>query len=95
MFKISIGYSVKTLFIPNLATCLANQGSRQYHITPELRKQAEVLGLPVLHYDGVAEVWVHSLQDWLDAVTDKDLAKEIKGELALLSSRRADVLINR
>ncbi len=52
----------------------------QYHITPETRAQAQQMGAPVLDYDGVAEIWVNTMDDWVSAVTDPALTKEIEGE---------------
>jgi hypothetical protein len=51
----------------------------KYHITPELRKEAERCGMPVLSYDGIAEIWVRTFQDWMDAVTDPTFAEQLQG----------------
>jgi hypothetical protein len=51
----------------------------QVHITPELRKQAAEFGIPVMEYDGIAEVWVDSLEDWKEVVSDPDFVKVIAG----------------
>ncbi|OAA57404.1 Dimeric alpha-beta barrel [Niveomyces insectorum RCEF 264] len=54
----------------------------QHHITPELRNQAKKLGIPVLDYDGVAEVWLDSVEDWSEIVSDKDFQDAVaKDEL--------------
>ncbi|CAK7233734.1 hypothetical protein SCUCBS95973_008696 [Sporothrix curviconia] len=49
----------------------------QHHITPDLREQAQSLGIPVLDYDGIAEVWVDSVEDWKQIVTDTDFVKAV------------------
>ncbi|KAI1609966.1 hypothetical protein EDD36DRAFT_61293 [Exophiala viscosa] len=37
----------------------------QYHITPEMRKEAATIGgSTVLDYDGGAEFWVKDIEDW-------------------------------
>jgi len=50
------------------------------HITPELREQAKAFGVPVMEYDGIAEVWVDSLEDWKEVVSDPAFVKEVGGE---------------
>lgn len=37
-------------------------------------------GAPVMEYDGIAEVWVDSLEDWKEIVSDPDFQKEVQGE---------------
>ncbi|KAF2099273.1 hypothetical protein NA57DRAFT_74775 [Rhizodiscina lignyota] len=49
----------------------------QHHITPEYRKQAAEFGIPVLEYDGVAEVWLDSLDDWKEIASDEEFKKVI------------------
>ncbi|KAK1044098.1 hypothetical protein LTR33_015338 [Friedmanniomyces endolithicus] len=49
----------------------------QVHITPELREQAAAFGIPVMDYDGIAEVWVDSLEDWNEVVADPAFVKEV------------------
>jgi hypothetical protein len=62
-----------------------NSKTRKYnqvHITPELRKEAAVFGIPVMEYDGIAEVWVDSMEDWMKVVSDPDFVKVIAGEFS-------------
>lgn len=47
------------------------------HTSPELKAQAEAFGIPVLDCDGIAEVWVDSLEDWKSVVSDPDFIKTI------------------
>ncbi|KAK1808688.1 hypothetical protein LTR12_016945 [Friedmanniomyces endolithicus] len=49
----------------------------QVHVTPELRQQAAAFGIPVMEYDGIAEVWVDSLEDWNEVVADPAFVKEV------------------
>jgi hypothetical protein len=42
---------------------------------------AKVFGIPVLEYDGVAEVWVDSLEDWMSVVTSPQFLKEVARKL--------------
>ncbi|ERS95467.1 hypothetical protein HMPREF1624_07983 [Sporothrix schenckii ATCC 58251] len=49
----------------------------QHHITPDVRAEAQSLGIPVLDYDGVAEVWVDGVEDWKQIVTDTDFVKAV------------------
>lgn len=52
----------------------------QQHITAENRTQAATFGVPVLDYDGVAEIWIDSLDDWISVVTDPELAAAVDGD---------------
>jgi hypothetical protein len=52
----------------------------QVHITPELRKEAAAFGIPVMEYDGIAEVWVDNMEDWKEVVSDPDFVKKIAGK---------------
>jgi EthD domain len=65
----------------------------QVHITPELREQAKEFDIPVMQYDGIAEVWLDSLDDWRAIVSDPEFVKNIAGESFLIngcvSDRRA------
>ncbi|KAK4895101.1 hypothetical protein LTR27_006707 [Elasticomyces elasticus] len=54
-----------------------NQVYRKVHVTPELREQAMTFGIPVLEYDGIAEVWVDSLEDWKEVLADPDFVKDV------------------
>jgi hypothetical protein len=49
----------------------------QYHITPQDRTDAAKLGMEPLDYDGVAEVWVDSLDDWQQVLSDKQFMTDI------------------
>jgi hypothetical protein len=49
------------------------------HITPELREQAKAFEIPVMEYDGIAEVWLDSIEDWKEIVSDESFVKIIAG----------------
>ncbi|KAK5729367.1 hypothetical protein LTR17_011997 [Elasticomyces elasticus] len=49
----------------------------QVHVTPELREQAIIFGIPVMDYDGIAEVWVDNLEDWKEVLADPDFVKDV------------------
>lgn len=49
----------------------------QVHITPSLRSQAAEFGIPVMEYDGIAEVWMDSLEDWKEVASDPDFVSEV------------------
>ncbi|KZL77398.1 dimeric alpha-beta barrel doman containing protein [Colletotrichum tofieldiae] len=53
----------------------------QYHITPELREQAERLGGTVLDFDGAAEFWVETLEDWESIARDPDFVRVVSGDM--------------
>ncbi|KAK5712555.1 hypothetical protein LTR17_017936 [Elasticomyces elasticus] len=52
----------------------------QVHITSELREQAQAFGIPVMDYDGIAEVWVDSMEDWTAVVSDPDFVREVAAD---------------
>lgn len=49
----------------------------QLHTSPELKEKAKAYGVPVLSYDGIAEVWVDSMEEWTEVVSDPDFLKKI------------------
>lgn len=49
----------------------------KHHITPEFRAETQAFGIPVMEYDGIAEVWVDSLDDWKAIVSDAEFVKEV------------------
>lgn len=34
-----------------------------------------------MEYDGIAEVWLDNLEDWVEIASDPDFQKEVQGEL--------------
>ncbi|WQF79296.1 Putative EthD domain-containing protein [Colletotrichum destructivum] len=54
----------------------------QYHITPELREQAARLGGTVLDFDGAAEFWVESLEDWEAIWGDPEFVRILSADMA-------------
>jgi len=50
------------------------------HIPPELKEQAKAFNIPVMEYDGIAEVWLDSLDDWKEVVSDPDFVEKVAGE---------------
>ncbi|KAK4561070.1 hypothetical protein LTR86_005025 [Recurvomyces mirabilis] len=55
----------------------------QVHITPALKQQAATFGAPVAEYDGIAEVWVDSMEDWMEVASDPEFAKDVGADEAL------------
>ena len=49
----------------------------QFHTSPDLKEKAAIHGVPVLSYDGVAEVWVDSMEEWTAIVSDPEFLKYI------------------
>ncbi|KAF2501205.1 hypothetical protein BU16DRAFT_500149 [Lophium mytilinum] len=52
----------------------------QYHIPPELKAAAAATGLPTLDFDGVAEIWVDSLEGWKEVQNNVDFVKAIAAD---------------
>ncbi|KAH6673037.1 EthD domain-containing protein [Halenospora varia] len=52
----------------------------QVHTSPELKAQAQNLGMPVVDYDGIAEVWVDTMEDWKAIVSDEEFIKFIAAD---------------
>jgi len=48
-------------------------------MTPELKAEAESFGLKALDYDGAAEFWVKSMDDWKAMIEDPDGLLTLKG----------------
>ncbi|OLN97781.1 hypothetical protein CCHL11_07909 [Colletotrichum chlorophyti] len=46
----------------------------------QLREQAAALGGEVLEYDGVAEFWVETLEDWESVARDPDFVRILSGK---------------
>lgn len=57
------------------------KSTRQVHITPELRAEVEALGAKTLDYDGIAEIWVDSIEDWKQIVSDPEFISTVSGTL--------------
>lgn len=49
----------------------------QHHATPETKEIAKTFGNPTLDFDGIAEVWVDKLEDWLEIASDQDFLAKI------------------
>ncbi|KAH8168324.1 ethD domain-containing protein [Sarocladium implicatum] len=54
----------------------------QHHVTAEERARAEECGIPVLEYDGIAEVWLDSFDDWKAITSDTDFVKNVASDEA-------------
>ncbi|KAF2436966.1 hypothetical protein EJ08DRAFT_728661 [Tothia fuscella] len=52
----------------------------QVHITPELRAQAEAFNIPVMEYDGIAEVWIDSVEEWKAIAADENFISVIPAD---------------
>ncbi|KAF2811369.1 uncharacterized protein BDZ99DRAFT_274319 [Mytilinidion resinicola] len=52
----------------------------QYHIPPELKTAAAETGIPTLDCDGVAEIWVDSLESWKEVTSNIDFVKAIAAD---------------
>jgi hypothetical protein len=60
--------------------CIICTNGEQVHNSKELKAQAAAFGLPVLDFDGVAEIWVDSLEDWMEVVSDTNFMAAVAGE---------------
>lgn len=49
----------------------------QFHTIPRYQEKAAVLGLPILDFDGTAEMWVESVEDYAKHMSQKDLVEAI------------------
>lgn len=45
-----------------------------------MREEAAAMGIPVLGYDGYAEFWVASIQDWKDMIAAEGGLQTLVGE---------------
>ena len=55
--------------------------SEKLHNSPALKAEAATFGVPVLDFDGIAEVWVESVEDWKVITGDEEFVRVIAGEL--------------
>jgi len=51
----------------------------QFHITTKAKAKAKEIGFPVAEYDGMAELWFDSLEDWKEILADEEFAKFTSG----------------
>lgn len=45
-----------------------------------MKAQAAEFGIPVQDFDGIAEVWVDSIDDWKEIVSDADFVKNVAAD---------------
>ncbi|RDW64781.1 hypothetical protein BP6252_10432 [Coleophoma cylindrospora] len=65
----------------------------QHHSSASLKSQASEFGLPVVAYDGVAEVWVDDLNTWKEIVSDPDFAAAIASDEKKFMQRPIHVML--
>jgi hypothetical protein len=49
----------------------------QHHVTAEEKALAKSYGATVLEYDGIAEVWLDSFDDWKAIVSDTGFVENV------------------
>ncbi|KAH6668407.1 hypothetical protein B0J14DRAFT_163354 [Halenospora varia] len=59
----------------------------------ELRSQALSLGLPILDYDGIVEIWVESLAKWKEVLSDEDFVQAMKADEGLFLQPTVSVIL--
>ncbi|KAL3486077.1 EthD domain-containing protein [Aspergillus germanicus] len=52
----------------------------QHHQTPEMKERARSLGENVLDYDGCAQLWVRTWDDWMAFYTSKEYAAALSDD---------------
>ncbi|OJJ08263.1 hypothetical protein ASPVEDRAFT_47436 [Aspergillus versicolor CBS 583.65] len=55
----------------------------QHHQTPEMKERARSLGEGVLEYDGCAQLWVRTWDDWLAFYNSKEYAAALSDDCNL------------
>ena len=78
-------YNQVSVYLPSFSfshhySTLKRGSHKKWHTTHELKAQAADFGIPVSEYDGIAEVWVESLEDWKFIVTDPDFVRVIAAD---------------
>jgi hypothetical protein len=52
----------------------------QHHQTPEMKERARSLGENVLDYDGCAQLWVRTWDDWMAFYTSNEYAAALSDD---------------
>lgn len=54
--------------------------SYQFHTIPQYQEKAAILGLPTLDFDGTAEMWIESVEDYAKHMNQKDIIEAVMSE---------------
>ncbi|KAL2214601.1 hypothetical protein CC79DRAFT_1363364 [Sarocladium strictum] len=54
----------------------------KHHVTPKERAIAKEFGAPVLEYDGVAELWLDSFEDWKEVCMTTSFVDKVASDEA-------------
>ncbi|OQU93608.1 EthD domain-containing protein [Cladophialophora immunda] len=54
--------------------------TKQFHALPEYQNQEKVMGLPVLPFDGIVEVWIESVDKYVRHVSQEDIVKALAAD---------------
>ncbi|KIW23073.1 uncharacterized protein PV07_11302 [Cladophialophora immunda] len=52
----------------------------QFHALPEYQDQEKVMGLPVLPFDGIVEIWIESVDKYVRHVSQEDIVKALAAD---------------
>jgi len=65
----------------------------QFHTIPQYQEKAAILGLPILDFDGTAEMWVESVEDYAKHMNQKDIVEAVMKDGANFMGGGAHVMI--
>jgi hypothetical protein len=57
-----------------------------------LKEHAVGFGVPVLPFDGIAEVWVDSVEEWKEIVSDPEFLEKIVREYFVINVESPNIL---
>ncbi|OAP63654.1 hypothetical protein AYL99_02881 [Fonsecaea erecta] len=57
-----------------------NVSAEQFHALPEYQNQEKVMGLPVLPFDGIVEIWIEDVDKYVQHVSQEDIVKALSAD---------------
>lgn len=54
--------------------------TKKFHALPEFQEQDSIMGLEVLKYDGIVEIWIESIEGYVSHMSDADIIKTLAGK---------------
>lgn len=66
---------------------------REYHTSPEHKEIAAIFNSPIQDFDGVAEVWVKSIDDWKVIMGDPEFLKVLGADEDVFIQKPIHVMV--
>ncbi|KIX98877.1 uncharacterized protein Z520_05338 [Fonsecaea multimorphosa CBS 102226] len=62
-------------------------GIEQFHALPEYQNQEKVMGLPVLPFDGIVEIWIESVDNYVQHVSQENIVNALAADEQKFTNR--------